>query len=211
MHEGIRVLVAIELGESAHFVLKGVTDVLKLMSGCELHALTVIEDSDLPDDAAARIAAMERAEGALTDLVEQAFSKANLSPAKAIAHVASGDAKREVVQAAVDVEADLIVLGTHGRKGLERLFLGSVAEHVVRGAPCPVVVVRAEPLQAIMEKSVPDLAPACPNCVETRKQSGGAELWCAQHKERQDRRHVYIQSDRVSSWSTNNPASVRLR
>ena len=211
MHEGTRVLVATDMGESAHFVLKRVTDVLKLMSGCELHALTVLEQSDLPGDATERMAALEKAEGALTALIEQAFSEASLSPVRAIAHVAAGDAKKEVVQAAVDVEADVIIVGTHGRKGLERLFLGSVAEHVVRSAPCPVVVVRAEPAQAIMEKSVPDLAPACPQCLEVREQSGGTELWCAQHKERQDLRHVYFQRDRVSSWSTNNPASVRLR
>jgi nucleotide-binding universal stress UspA family protein len=39
---------------------------------------------------------------------------------------------------------DLLVLASHGRKGLERLALGSVAEAVVRGAPCPVLVVRRE-------------------------------------------------------------------
>lgn len=41
------------------------------------------------------------------------------------------------------VEADLIVVGTHGRSGLQRLMLGSVAEKVTRLAPCSVLVVRA--------------------------------------------------------------------
>ena len=41
--------------------------------------------------------------------------------------------------------AELIVLGTHGRKGLERLLLGSDAELVVRDAPAPVLLVRATP------------------------------------------------------------------
>jgi universal stress protein A len=39
-------------------------------------------------------------------------------------------------------KADLIVIGTHGRTGLHRRFIGSVAERVVRHAPCPVLVVR---------------------------------------------------------------------
>ena len=39
-------------------------------------------------------------------------------------------------------QTDLIVLGTHGRTGLSRLFMGSVAQHVVRMAPCPVLTVR---------------------------------------------------------------------
>jgi universal stress protein A len=38
--------------------------------------------------------------------------------------------------------ADLIVMGTHGRSGLSHLFLGSVAERVVRTAPCPVLTIR---------------------------------------------------------------------
>ena len=42
-------------------------------------------------------------------------------------------------------EIDLIVIGTHGRGGVEHLLLGSVAEKVVRGAPCPVLVVRPSP------------------------------------------------------------------
>lgn len=41
-------------------------------------------------------------------------------------------------------QADLIVIGTHGRSGLSRLLLGSVAEGVLRGAPVPVLLVRAE-------------------------------------------------------------------
>lgn len=44
---------------------------------------------------------------------------------------------------ALNWKADLIVIGTHGRSGVGRLLLGSVAEHVVRGAPVPVLLVRA--------------------------------------------------------------------
>ena len=48
-------------------------------------------------------------------------------------------------------EADLIVMGTHGYSGLKHAVLGSVAEHVIKVAPCPVVVVRAdhEPREAL--------------------------------------------------------------
>ncbi len=47
-----------------------------------------------------------------------------------------------IVEAATDRGADLIVMGTHGRSGFERLIMGSVTERVLRSAPCPVVVVR---------------------------------------------------------------------
>jgi nucleotide-binding universal stress UspA family protein len=57
--------------------------------------------------------------------------------------VIHGDPARELVKAARDEQADLIVMATHGRSGLERLVLGSVAERVVRLAPCPVLTIRS--------------------------------------------------------------------
>ncbi|HEY1304251.1 MAG TPA: universal stress protein [Vicinamibacterales bacterium] len=56
----------------------------------------------------------------------------------------------EIVKYARDHGIDLIVMGTHGRRGVAHLFLGSVAEHVVRTAGCPVLTVReaAEPREA---------------------------------------------------------------
>ena len=48
----------------------------------------------------------------------------------------------EIVGAAKELESDLIIISTHGRTGLKHVFLGSVAENVVRLAPCPVLVVR---------------------------------------------------------------------
>ena len=54
----------------------------------------------------------------------------------------AGTAYEQIVGAAQDEKADMIVIGTHGRSGLNRLLLGSVAERVVRLAPCPVLTVR---------------------------------------------------------------------
>ena len=48
----------------------------------------------------------------------------------------------EIVKAAEEEHVDLIVMGTHGRSGLNRVLLGSVAERVIRLAPCPVLTVR---------------------------------------------------------------------
>jgi nucleotide-binding universal stress UspA family protein len=56
----------------------------------------------------------------------------------------SGDPGAEIVRVAQEGHFDLIVMGTHGRKGFERLLMGSVAERVVRQAACPVLTVRAE-------------------------------------------------------------------
>lgn len=56
--------------------------------------------------------------------------------------VRMGDARDVILQVAEEVGADLIVMGTHGRRGLSRALLGSVAETVVRHAPLPVLTVR---------------------------------------------------------------------
>jgi nucleotide-binding universal stress UspA family protein len=55
-----------------------------------------------------------------------------------------GKPATEIIKAAKEWPADLIVIGSHGRWGVERLLLGSVAEAVMRHAACPVLVVRAE-------------------------------------------------------------------
>jgi nucleotide-binding universal stress UspA family protein len=53
-----------------------------------------------------------------------------------------GDAARGIEQVALEQHCDLIVMGTHGHRGLERLFLGSVAEQVIRSASCAVLTVK---------------------------------------------------------------------
>jgi nucleotide-binding universal stress UspA family protein len=67
-----------------------------------------------------------------------------------------GDPAAEIVRYAVDAGMDLIVMGTHGRTGLERLLLGSVAEKVMRDAPCSVLVVKLPKGLPVTEK--PDVA-----------------------------------------------------
>ena len=56
--------------------------------------------------------------------------------------VETGKAARTIVRYADEHEVDRIVIGSHGRSGVSRILLGSVAETVVRRAPCPVTVVR---------------------------------------------------------------------
>jgi nucleotide-binding universal stress UspA family protein len=57
--------------------------------------------------------------------------------------LAEGDAADQILHVASETGCDMIVLGTHGRTGLDRLLMGSVAEQIVRNAPCPVLTVKA--------------------------------------------------------------------
>ena len=60
--------------------------------------------------------------------------------------VRTGPIAREILEAARSTQADLIVMGTRGRTGVAHVIMGSVAERVVRLAPCPVLTLRAEAL-----------------------------------------------------------------
>ena len=75
----------------------------------------------------------------LTDLVRAAGT--SVPPPL---HCSEGDARAGVLEWAQKLKADLIVMGTHGRQGAERFFMGSVAEAVVRRASCPVLTLRGE-------------------------------------------------------------------
>jgi nucleotide-binding universal stress UspA family protein len=114
---------------------------------------------------------------------------------RVIAHLRLEAPAEEIAQTAADLDADLVVVGTHGRRGIARLLLGSVAEGVVRLAPCPVFVVRPKALPA----ETPTIEPPCPRCVETRVATEGKEYWCEQHRERHGQRHTYHQRDRAGA------------
>jgi len=58
------------------------------------------------------------------------------------AEILYGDAVDRIIEYAADVNADLIVMATHGRTGMSHVLLGSVAEQVVRKAPCPVLTLK---------------------------------------------------------------------
>jgi nucleotide-binding universal stress UspA family protein len=67
-----------------------------------------------------------------------------LEPRHPRTEVRIGSPAQEIIAAAKDLHADLVCIGTHGRGGIARVLLGSVAEHVVRQAPCPVLTVRSK-------------------------------------------------------------------
>lgn len=58
--------------------------------------------------------------------------------------LASGDAPERIAKEAKEYAADLVVMGTHGRKGMAHLIMGSVAERTLRICPCPVLTIRSE-------------------------------------------------------------------
>lgn len=113
------------------------------------------------------------------------------------AHLVHGHPAESIVQVASDLRIDTVIVGTHGRTGVERFVVGSVAEQVVRNCGCPVLVMR----QKEHRNSIPLIEATCCQCLEAREVSGGVNQWCEQHEERHGRRHTYY-SQRHSSWVT---------
>jgi universal stress protein A len=72
------------------------------------------------------------------------IAKQKLGGLKYETHVSTGDVIASILAAQAKYQPDLLVIATHGRRGLARMFLGSVTEAVVRKATCPVLTVREE-------------------------------------------------------------------
>jgi nucleotide-binding universal stress UspA family protein len=86
------------------------------------------------------------------ELIEKLHRLQPPDPKVVVEHrLLEGEPAEQIIRTARETQSDLIIMGTHGRTGLGRLLMGSVAEHVMRKAPCPVLTVKtpfheAEPL-----------------------------------------------------------------
>jgi nucleotide-binding universal stress UspA family protein len=83
-------------------------------------------------------------ERSVQEELERLAGRAHLHQVPVRTQAGIGPPSDEIVRYAAEMRADLIVMGTHGRTGLRRALLGSVAEKVVRHAPCPVLTVGPE-------------------------------------------------------------------
>jgi nucleotide-binding universal stress UspA family protein len=125
----------------------------------------------------------------------------NGEPLQVIAHLGSGEPARLILQTAADLEADVIVVGSHQRSGLQKLVLGSVAEQVLRGARCSVMV--ALPHDYTGADKPKHVDPPCVTCLEARKRSEGASYWCTRHAKDYVTPHIYRPRNSVSAATRN--------
>jgi nucleotide-binding universal stress UspA family protein len=130
--------------------------------------------------------------------VEQACQLAPLWRPFAV-HVRIGRPAEEIHQLAIDLDAALIVVGSHDRHGLDRLVMGSVSKRLVREAHMPVLVARHKHVEDVRHTVDEAPEPACDACLAERRASGGARLWCAEHDHARVPTHVYSWTQR-DSW-----------
>lgn len=201
------ILVGIDYSEASALALEQSFALAAEKPSAELHVVNVVQTYgpqvvyEMPvDNSALAVLTVTEARKRLTQYVDEAYTRFSAERGaggiqRVVTHVRFDAIADELAQLAADLEADLVVIGTHGRRGLSRLLLGSSAEATVRLAPCPVLVVRPK----AVPEPLPRIEPPCPRCVEARRASAGAQMWCAQHSERHGQRHTYHQGDRVGS------------
>lgn len=106
----------------------------------EVIFLHVVEPSAVPSSG---LGALEQLIGRVRSFVDDIVGEADHPGVRARYTVSRGEPAAEIMAVAAAQRVDAVVMGTHGRRGLDRLLLGSVAESVVRNVPCTVVVVKA--------------------------------------------------------------------
>lgn len=144
-----RILVPTDFSETADKALAYAKD-LATKLGASLHLVHVFADPYAVAAYAPEVYASvppEMRARAMEDVRERLMERLDASEElrfRGSRGIVRGLVAPQIVDYAANQDIDLIVIGTHGRRGVAHLLLGSVAEHVVRTAGCPVLTVRAE-------------------------------------------------------------------
>lgn len=101
-------------------------------------------------------------------------------------HLLLGDPAEEIIKLADELEADLVIVGTHDPGAVERVLFGSISTKIARKAPCAVMVARVKRVT-----NAPVIEPVCPQCAKIREESKGEQMWCARHSEHHPRPHTW--------------------
>lgn len=206
-----RIVVGVDFSSTADLALEKAFELASKEEYGEVHVVNAVRhlgefvQMELPDNTAYRLPmdeAQDRLDAHVGARLADWQTRTGQTFSRCASYLSTEFPAVAVAQLASDLEAEMVVVGTHGRQGLKRLLLGSVAEAVVRMAHTPVLVVRPKG----EDVPTPAIEPPCPRCIQARKGSGGKELWCEQHKEHHGPRHRYHYQNRASQ--TGNIGSI---
>jgi nucleotide-binding universal stress UspA family protein len=157
------VLVGVDLGPRGDDAIQMAVELARCLPGALLHVAYVLDPScieaargELLLQAEERL--LERSPSMLRRRLERVSSQCYGKPFEGDArtHVRIGKPVEVLCQLAVDYEADFLVVGTQGRRGASRVLQPSVAERLVRVAPCPVLVARPRCYERLAKTPRPD-------------------------------------------------------
>jgi nucleotide-binding universal stress UspA family protein len=183
----MKIVVGLDFSEMSDRALHVAVNMARSAGTAELHLVHVLAPPVGGTEFAPMVDVGEQTLTARTQLADLAESLTEAAPEiLAFPHVLVGNPQREIPRIAEDVEADLVVVGTHGRRGINRALFGSVAEHVVRSCACSVLTVRAK-----AKTASESIEPPCPECAAIGGLSAGKEHRCARHTSHRPHAHTY--------------------
>jgi len=139
-----RLLVPIDFSDSSLLALRRAVDLATASDGSLVIVHVVAADYGLLDIGREEYGVLDKSLQRQAANELRAWADANVPPnVPADLEVRIGRPAEEIVAAATEAKSDLIVLSSHGRTGLDRYLIGSVAERVARLAPCPVYLMRS--------------------------------------------------------------------
>jgi nucleotide-binding universal stress UspA family protein len=140
-----RLVVATNFDDTSEYAMTAALSAVSRMAGAEIHLVTVVSDPHagrgdrLLRDAEAMDAAHNSLKGAV---IRANLHQSALADVTVHYHVRLGRPAAAILQLCADVEADLVVVGSHGRKGVERAVFGSVSRELLESGRVPVLVAR---------------------------------------------------------------------
>lgn len=205
-----RIVAGVAFDDTGVHALSEAARVAARVPGAEIHAVYVMSDESHKGTSGKAIndAGTELEEA--PDLLNKFTAKHIVAVGRRVptydvhAHVRVGVVAAEIMQLAVDLDADLVVVGTHNRRGLARLMLGSVAQDLVAAARCPVLIAHPKDFEGLA--TTPGLAPTCEACARVRVETNNEKFWCPEHDRPHVATHIYGYGD--STGMPSHPASI---
>lgn len=146
MEQVKKILFPTDFSEASHFALSYAVEMMRMLNADLEIAHVLFDEANivsfyLPQMTMQNISG-EFEEGAMKQFEEFTSNAKELEGVKYTKKLLKGTPYNEIVKEAAEGNFDMIIIGTHGRTGLEHVLFGSTAEKVVRKAPCPVLTVR---------------------------------------------------------------------
>jgi nucleotide-binding universal stress UspA family protein len=158
---------------------------------CELHAVHVVHEG-AHATSAGELSSLNKHMGDATAELQRVLQKQGTSE-RVICHVRVGSVAPTIVQAAVDIDADLLIVGSHQRTAVKQLLLGSIAKEVVAHAHCPVLIAIPKDYSGLTVSQ--SIEPPCPDCLTVRAQTKNETFWCTRHQHAYHKPHVYVPTE----------------
>ncbi len=185
---------------------------LKLSDGeqSELHIVHCIGATGGLSKAAKTVkqdAKIDELAGRLRRHIGEEISRLDTEPRQHIlTHVLPGEVAEAILQLTVDVQADMLIVGTHENETKRRWLTSSIEEALTRRAHCPVLVARPTTYQDV--GSSDSMLPPCPDCVAIREKTNREQFWCDLHA----RPHVgtHVQEGSATGRGGSHPASFTI-